>query len=313
MPVVPEIQALLDQLAANPIDMTAVSPGAMRMMYKVVASARGETIEVGAVEGRDLDGPGGPLPVRVYRPEGEGPAPVLVWYHGGGWVIGDVDTSDATARRLCAEAGVVVVSVEYRLAPEHPYPAGPEDAWAALSWVAGHAAEIGGDPERLAVGGDSAGGNLAALVALRARDEGGPVLRHQLLVYPATDLAMGHPSIRENGEGYFLTEASMLWFADHYLGADRQHGDPASPAVSPLRAEVAGVAPAQVLTAEYDPLRDEGDAYAAHLAEAGVPVDHVSHPGLIHGFFSMGSFSPDADKATAAAIDRLRTALHTEA
>lgn len=309
MPVVPEIQVLLDQLAAAPIDMATVTPDAMRMMYQVIAAARGEVAEVEAVEDRDLDGPGGALPVRIYRPRGDGPAPVLVWYHGGGWVIGDIATSDATARRLCAEAGAVVVSVGYRLAPEHPYPAGPDDAWAALGWVAAHAAEIGGDPARLAVGGDSAGGNLAALVALRARDEGGPALRHQLLVYPATDLAMDHPSIHENGEGYFLTEAAMLWFADHYLGADRQHGDPASPAVSPLRAEVAGVAPAQVLTAEFDPLRDEGDAYAARLAEAGVPVDHVPHPGLIHGFFSMGSLSPDADEATAAAIDRLRAAL----
>ncbi len=310
MPVVAEIRPILDLLAANPVDMAVVTPEGMRAMYKAIASAREQVAEVGAVEDRDLEGPRGPLPVRIYRPEGDGPAPVLVWYHGGGWVIGDIDTADSTARRLCAEGEVVVVSVEYGLAPEQPYPAGPDDAWAALRWVADHAAEIGGDPERLAVGGDSAGGNLAALTALRARDEGGPALRHQLLVYPGTDLAMEHPSITENGEGYFLTKAAMLWFADQYLGPQREHGDPASPAISPLRVDdLSGVAPAQVLTAEFDPLRDEGDAYAARLAAAGVPVDHVPHPGLIHGFFSMGSISPDADKATTAAIDRLRAAL----
>lgn len=311
MPVVAEIQPILDLLAAHPVDMAMVTPEGMRAMYKAIASSREQVAEVGSVEDRDLDGPRGPLPVRIYRPMGDGPAPVLVWYHGGGWVIGDIDTADSTARRLCAEGDVVVVSVEYGLGPEQPYPAGPDDAWAALLWAAGHAAEIGGDPQRLAVGGDSAGGNLAALTALRARDEGGPALRHQLLVYPATDLTMEHPSITENGEGYFLTKATMLWFADQYLGVEREHGDPTSPAVSPLRVDdLSGVAPAQVLTAEYDPLRDEGDAYAVRLAEAGVPVDHVPHPGLIHGFFSMGAISPDADTATAAAIDRLRTAVH---
>lgn len=307
MPVVTEIQALLDVINAAPLDMSAVAPDDMRALYRQLSQAEGP--EVGAVEDRVLEGPGGDLPVRVYRPEGDGPAPVLVWYHGGGWVIGEVETSDATARTLCARAGAVVVSVEYRLAPEHPYPAAPDDAWAALRWVAEHASELGGDPDRLAVGGDSAGGNLAALVALRARDEGGPALRHQLLVYPCTDLRMPHPSIDENGEGYFLTKATMEWFTDHYLGPDRSHGDPADPTVSPAAADLAGVAPAQVLTAEYDPLRDDGDAYAAALAAAGVPVHHAPHEGLVHGFFGMGTLSPQADAAVTAAAERLRAAL----
>lgn len=311
MPVVAEIQTLLDLVAASPVDFDTIRPDELRALFAAGAVTDGEPVPVGSVEDRAVPGTGGNIPVRVYRPEGAEVAPVVVWYHGGGWVIGSLDTVDATARKLCARAGVVVVSVDYRLAPEHPYPAGPDDAWAALTWVAGHAAEIGADPFRLAVGGDSAGGNLAALVAIRARDEGAPLIRHQLLVYPATDLTMVHPSITENGDGYFLTQASMEWFEDQYLGARREHGDPTSPEVSPLHApDLAGVAPAQVLTAEFDPLRDEGDAYAAKLAAAGVAVQHVPHVGMIHGFFAMGAISPDADAACVAAADGLRAALH---
>lgn len=311
MPVVPEIQALLDQLAAAPLDISQVDPPTMRALYAALRTADGEPVEVGAVTDVAIPSTdGAEVPARIYRPDTSEPAPVLVWYHGGGWVIGDVETSDPTARKLCQRAGVVVVSVDYRLAPEHPHPAATDDAWAALTWVAEHIGAHGGDASRLAVGGDSAGGNLAALVAIRARDEGGPALRHQLLVYPATDLTLGHRSIEENGEGYFLTAATMRWFVDHYLGTDRRHGDPAAPAVSPLFLEdLAGLPPAQVLTAEFDPLRDEGDAYATRLAQAGVPVDHVSGPGLVHGFFAMGDVSPDADKAAIAAADRLRAAL----
>ncbi|WCO67653.1 alpha/beta hydrolase [Iamia majanohamensis] len=310
MPVVAEIQVLLDQLAGNPVDFSSITPTEMRTLMRLLSDAD-EKVAVGSVEDRTIPGPAGEVPVRVYRPEGApGPAPILVWYHGGGWVIGDLETTDGAARSFCHGAGAVVVSVDYRLAPEHPFPAGPEDAWAALTWVADHAGEVGGDPARIAVGGDSAGGNLAALVALRARDEGGPALVHQLLAYPSVDLAMGHPSIEENGEGYFLTKASMEWFRLHYLGAEREHGDPTSPEVSPLRADdLSGVAPAQVLTAEYDPLRDEGEAYAVRLAEAGVAVDLVPHPGLVHGFLGFGTLSPDAAAATEGAVQRLRQAL----
>lgn len=311
MPVVAEIQTLLDQLADNPVDFSTISPVEMRTLMGLLAGVEVGT-PVGTVEDRRIPGPRGEIPVRVYRPADGGPTrPVLVWYHGGGWVIGDLDTADATARHLCAGADAVVVSVDYGLAPEDPFPAGPDDAWAALRWVADSSDDLGGDPDRLAVGGDSAGGNLAALVAVRARDEGGPGLRHQLLVYPGTDLTMALPSIDENAEGYFLTRASMEWFRRHYLGADGEHGDPASPEVSPLFVEdLAGVAPAQVLTAEFDPLRDEGDAYAVRLAEAGVAVDHLPHPGLVHGFLGFTSFSPDAAQAAEAMTARVHKALH---
>lgn len=312
MPVVAEIQTLLDQINLDPVDFTAIEPDAMRALMSMLSAPAADPEPVGSVEDCTVPGPAGALPVRIYRPlEAPGPAPILVWYHGGGWVIGDLDTTDATARTFCAQGGAVVVSVDYRLAPEHPFPAGPQDAWAALTWVAGHADEVGGDVARLAVGGDSAGGNLAALVALRARDEGGPTLCHQLLAYPATDLTMGHPSIEENAEGYFLSKASMQWFAGHYLGPHHEHGDPASGEVSPLCApDVSGVAPAQILTAEFDPLRDEGHAYAARLADAGVDVELVAHPGLVHGFLSFTELSPDARIATEATASRLRTALH---
>lgn len=312
MPVVPELKALLGQFGSNPVDFATVEPEAMRRLFKMLAATEPGT-PVGTVEDRAIPGPAGDVAVRIYRPEAPetAPAPVLVWYHGGGWVIGDLDASDATCRLLCDRADAVVVSVDYRLAPEHPFPAGLDDAWAALRWVAEHAASLGGDASRLAVGGESAGGNIAALMALRARDAGAPALVHQLLVYPATDLAMEQASIVDNGDGYFLTKASMDWFIDHYLGAERQHGDPLSPEASPLRVEdLAGLPSAQVVTAEYDPLRDEGDAYAGRLAAAGVPVEHLPGPGLIHGYWGMTGFSPSAAELVEVAAAGLRDALH---
>lgn len=311
MPVVPELQMILDQLAQAPIDLSVTSPDEMRALYEAMSAMAGEPPVVGSVEDRPVPGPAGDVTVRVYRPDVDGPAPVLVFLHGGGWVIGNLESHDVPCRALCRNAEVVVVSVDYRLAPEHPSPAALDDAWAALTWVASHASEVGGDPSRIAVGGDSAGGNLAALLALRARDEGGPDLAHQMLIYPVTDLASEHPSYVENGDGYFLTADTMRWFIGHYLGTEREHGDPADPGISPLRADdLSGLPPAQVLTAEFDPLRDEGDAYAARLAEAGVAVDHVPHPGLVHGFIGMGLLSPDCASAAVAAADRLRAALH---
>lgn len=308
MAVVPELQLLLDQLAQAPIDMSSTSPDEMRALFEAMSAMAGEPAEVGSVEDRTV---AGDVSVRVYRPEVDGPAPVLVYLHGGGWVIGNLESHDVPCRALCRDAEAVVVSVDYRLAPEHPQPAAIDDAWSVLTWVATHADEIGGDATRIAVGGDSAGGNLAALLALRARDEGGPALVHQMLIYPVTDLASEHPSYVENGDGYFLTADTMRWFIGHYLGAEHEHGDPADPGISPLRADdLSGLPPAQVLTAEFDPLRDEGDAYAARLAEAGVAVDHVPHPGLVHGFIGMGVLSPDCAAAAQAAAVRLRAALH---
>jgi acetyl esterase len=308
MPVDPQVQVILDALASlEAPEFAEQTPDQVREAYRAFSMAGAGEPEVGSVEDRTIPGPAGPLPVRVYRPSGEGTAGGLVYYHGGGWVIGDLDSHDSLCRQLCAGAGVVVVSVDYRLAPEHPYPAASDDAWAALEWVAANADELGIDRDRLAVGGDSAGGNLAALMAVRCRDAGGPPLRLQLLIYPATDLVMGHPSITENGEGYFLTADSMRWFARHYLGVDREHGDPADAAVSPLHAaSLAGVAPARVVTAEFDPLRDEGNAYAARLADQGFEVELDENPGMIHGFFQMGAMAPSCAAAVGRAVDHVK-------
>jgi acetyl esterase len=230
---------------------------------------------------------------------------VLLWLHGGGWVIGDLDTADSTCRALANRAGAVVVSVDYRLAPEHPAPAALEDCLAALTWTVENAELLGVDVSKVAVGGDSAGGNLAALVCQRVRDEFGPDIDFQLLVYPVTDLTLGHPSIDENAEGYFLTKASMEWFVDCYLG-DRERKDAS---VSPLFADLSGLPPALVITAEYDPLRDEGEAYATRLQEAGVPTEHRRYDGQIHGFLGMATMLDGGRHALDLAGAALRTAL----
>ena len=308
MPVDPQIQAVLDALAAlEAPEFSEQTPAQVREAFKAFSMAGAGEPEVGSVEDRTIPGPDGPIPVRVFRPSGEGTAGGLVYYHGGGWVIGDLDSHDSLCRQFCAGAGVVVVSVDYRLAPEHPCPAASEDAWAALGWVAANADELGIDTGRLAVGGDSAGGNLAALMALRARDAGGPALGLQVLIYPATDLVMAHPSITENGEGYFLTAESMQWFCGHYLGVDREHGDPTDATVSPLRANsLAGVAPARVVTAEFDPLRDEGNAYAAALEAAGVPVTLLQARGHTHTSISMVDVVLSGAPVRAAMADALK-------
>src|SRR3546814_455608 len=265
--------------------------------------------EVDRVDDRHVPVPeGDDIPVRVYTPADAvaGEAGVLVWFHGGGWVIGDIATADATCRALANRSGAVVVSVDYRLAPEHQAPAALDDCLAALCWTVENAELLGIDATKVAVGGDSAGGNLAALVCQRMRDEFGPAIEFQLLVYPVTDCTLSHPSIEENAEGYFLTKATMQWFCAHYLGEQ----DPASAAVSPLRAEsLAGLPPALVITAEYDPLRDEGEAYAAALKVAGVPVEATRYHGQIHGFFAMESVLDDAKHAVDMAGAALRAAL----
>jgi acetyl esterase len=229
---------------------------------------------------------------------------VLVYFHGGGWVIGDIDTHDNTCRELTNAAGCVVVSVDYRLAPEHKFPAPLEDCYAATAWVAEHAANLGADPARLAVGGDSAGGNLAAAVCLLARERGRRTIVHQLLIYPVTDHDYFTASYRDNAEGYLLTREAMEWFWNHYL---RTPADGKDPLASPLRSNnLSGLPPATVITAEFDPLRDEGEAYGHRLRGAGVEATVTRYDGMIHGFFGLGAVLAQGKKAMEEAAERLR-------
>ena len=308
MAVAPEIQELLDRLAASgrpPLHRQSVEQA--RAFHSQDAPAQnGPAMPMAAVADRTVPGPVGELPVRIYTPEGSGPFPIVVWFHGGGWVVGTLDSYDPLCRALAAAVPAVVVSVGYRLAPEHRWPAAAEDAYAATVWASGNAAALGGAQHRLAVAGDSAGGNLAATVALGARDRGGPAIAFQLLVYPVLDVAGDTPSWREHAEGYYLTAAGMRWYWDHYLGA----ADGGAPDASPLRAAfVGGLPPALVLGAEHDILRDEGEAYAARLRDAGVAASARRYEGMVHGFFRWRAVTPTADAALQEAAVALRSAL----
>ncbi|MCY3622203.1 MAG: alpha/beta hydrolase [Gammaproteobacteria bacterium] len=281
MPLDPGYDDMLRQLAAlGGPSLAEVPVEAGREMFRAMQVAAPE-IEVAAV----TDISAGGVPARVYRPDGDGPFPVVMMFHGGGWVIGDLATADSQSREICRGAGVVVVSVDYRLAPEHRFPAAAEDCYSATLWAAEHAGVHDGDPGSLAVAGDSAGGNLAAVVAQMARDRGGPPIAFQLLVYPVTDgVNFDRASYRDNAEGYLLTAEAMHWFWDHYAPTrnDRRH-----PYASPLLADdLSRLPPALVMTAEYDPLRDEGEDYARALANAGVDARFVRYDGFIHGFFA---------------------------
>lgn len=286
MPLDPQAQTFLDQLAAlNAPPISAVSIEQARQTIRMMMIAPGEPEPVAHVENRTIPGPTGDIPLRIYTPQGSAPFPVLIYFHGGGWVIGDLDAYDGVCRRLTNLAGCLVVSVDYRLAPEYKFPAALVDCYAATRWVAEHAATLQGDPTRIAVGGDSAGGNLTALVALRARDRGDPALAFQLMIYPATDLKATCPSIQENGTGYFLSKEDLAWFADHYLNSAAEKDNPW---VSPLySSNLRGLPPALIITAEYDPLRDEGELYGQKLKEAGVFVTVSRYDGMIHGFIGM--------------------------
>jgi len=299
---------LLDGLAqagGDPLDQ--MSPADAREVYRgFIAFDQPE--EVTRVDDRLVPGDGNDVPVRVYTPADAvgGNAPLLIWIHGGGWVIGDLDTADATARALANRSGAVTVSVDYRLAPEHPAPAALEDCLAALTWCVENAELLGADVSRVAVGGDSAGGNLAACLCQRVRDDFGPDIDFQLLVYPVTDCTLSSGSMDENGEGYFLTRAIMEWFVGHYVG----DGDVKRSSVSPLHADsLADLPPALVITAEFDPLRDEGEAYAAKLRDAGVPVELARYDGQIHGFFGLAAILDDGRAAVDRAGAALRAAL----
>jgi acetyl esterase len=308
VPLDPQVQIILDQLAESGApDLFKLTPVEARAQYAAFASlaplepvARTESVQIPVAGGVALT-------AHVFTPEAATGA-VLVWLHGGGWVIGDLTTSDATATELANASGCTVVNVDYRLAPEHPFPTPLEDAYAAVRWVADHADELGVDPTRLALGGDSAGGNLTVATALLARERGGPDIRFQLLVYPALDARMSYPSIRENGKRLFLTADSMRWFWGHYLG---DH-DPEDPHASPLYADdavLAGLPPALVITAEYDPLRDEGEAYSERLRQAGVDATTSRYDGQIHGFMGLSALLKDGRQAVDEAGAALRAAL----
>jgi acetyl esterase len=286
--------------------MSEQTPEEARAGFSMLTAIAGPAEEPVPTEDRSVPGPAGDIPVRIYRPTADTPLPVVVYFHGGGFVIGDIATHDTTCQRLAAGVPALVVSVDYRLAPEHRFPAAVEDCAAATAWASAHAPEFGGDPSRLAVAGDSAGGNLAAVIARRARDAGGPNIAFQLLVYPGTDMTCSLPSHTENGTGYLLDSDTMTWFLDNYL-AD---ADPRHPDASPLFADdLSGLPPAFVLTAEFDPLRDEGEAYAERLRAAGVAVTTSRYDGMIHGFYGLDSIFDAANKATAETVVALRDAL----
>jgi acetyl esterase/lipase len=270
------------------------------------AAVAGPKRPLAAVNDLAIPGPAGTIPARFYEPPGLGieNRPLIVYFHGGGWTIGDLDTCDSVCRFLAATVPATVLSVEYRLAPEHPFPAAVEDAFAAYRWAAVDNSRLGADPARIAVAGDSAGGNLAAAVSLLGREDDGPAPAMQALIYPVTDAVGGQRSRDEFASGFLLTKADMDWFEDHYLPPSTDHSDCR---VSMLRApDVAGLPPAYVATAGFDPLRDEGEAYAQRMQDAGVPVTLRRHPGLVHGFANMTAISPTAH----AAMLELCRALH---
>jgi acetyl esterase len=307
LPVDPQIQTLLDKGAGVPATHT-LPVAAARAQYEARIPLMGRPAAVAAVTERAIDGPGGDLRLRIYTPKGTAPFPLMVFFHGSGFVLCSLDTHDGMCRNMCAGAGCVVVSVDYRLAPEAKFPAATEDCLAATRWAAEHAGELGADPARIVVAGDSAGGNLAAVTALRIRDEGGPALRGQLLLYPVTDYhTPGTPSYAENAEGYGLTRATMEWFWDHYL-ADAD--DAAHPHAAPLRASnLTRLPPAFVMTAEYDPLRDEAELYATRLRESRVPTKVVRVAGMNHGFLFWVGVVDAAAPALAEACAWLRRIL----
>ncbi|MFD0903806.1 alpha/beta hydrolase [Actinomadura sediminis] len=304
MPLHPQTVSYLQTLrawTAGPPD--AAEPTIAEMRERVGAVVPVEGRELPFVDDLTVRGPGGPVPVRLYRPA-EGPLPAVVYLHGGGWVLGGIENVDGLCRDLAADAGCAVLSVGYRLAPEHPFPAAVDDAWAVVAAAVREPGRFGTVPGAVAVAGDSAGGNLAAAVALLARDRG-VSLAHQLLVYPVTDTARDAASWREYGSGYGLDAATLSRFMDLYRGG----ADPRDPRLAPLRApDLRGAAPATVITAECDILRDEGEAYARRLAAAGVPVELRRYDGMVHSFFLLPEVFDAGAEAVAYAVARLRTA-----
>ena len=299
MPLNPQAQQVLEIMAAMGLELGG-EPADVRARMAEFPRPEGE--EVGSVEDRTIPGPAGEIPVRIYTPRDApgGPLPAIVWFHGGGWVIGNLDSADYACRMVTNASGCKLISVDYRLAPEHKFPAAADDCFAATQWVAANAASIGVDGARIAVGGDSAGGNLAAVVSQLAKVAGGPTILYQVLIYPVTDHGVDTASYADNAEGYLLTRDSMVWFWGHYLNSE---ADGADLKASPLRAaDLAGLPPALVVTAEFDPLRDEGEAYAKRLKEAGVPVTQIRYEGQIHGFFANAAIDDGREAAHRAGL-----------
>jgi acetyl esterase len=307
MPVDPNVQQLLDLMAGaggEPLSdgTLAATRDSFGMLVAMTAGTGPESVTLTV---RNIDGPHGDIELRVYAPQGDagGARGGVLFVHGGGWTIGSAAAYDPIAKILAAGADAVVVSVDYRLAPEHPFPVPLDECAAALDWIVAHAAELGIDPTRIAVAGDSAGGNLSAVLAQQVRDVGGPALAAQILIYPVTDHDFDRPSYRDNGAGYFLDRSMMEYFWSSYT---RGGADPTDPRLSPLRApSLEGLPPALVITAEFDPLRDEGEAYAAALEAAGVAVEQTRYDGMIHGFAMM----PVAIPAGAQALDQATRAI----
>ncbi len=314
-PAVPnaQMQAVLNQVAAsNPLPVPTLSPNAARnqptprdaVIATLAAQGRQAVVEpVAKVEQRTVNGAEGRILARVYTPAGTGPFPVLVYFHGGGWVLYNLDTYDASCRALANAAGAVVVSVAYRQAPEHKFPAAANDAFAAYRWALDSAAVIGGNPNKVAVGGESVGGNLAAVVSLMARDQKIKLPLHQLLIYPVLDFNFDTPSYHENANAPFFTRATSQWAFDKYL---RTQADGANPYVSPMRATLTGLPSATIITSQLGVLRSEGQAYATKLAAAGVPVVYQNYDGVTHEFFSMQAVLDQAKAALALAASQLK-------
>lgn len=293
----PDVQAFLELYESlDTPSFDEVSPEEARRMFEEMRVTEEPEIELAAVEDRTIDGPHGDVPIRIYDPGTEGEdRPLLLYFHGGGWVIGSLDTHDGTCRKLAAESGYPVVSVDYGLAPEHPFPEGLRDCYASLEWAADAADELGADPEKIVVAGDSAGGNLAAGLSLLVRDRGGPEIAYQLLVYPSTGKVTETEAYEENGEDYFLTKDDMEWFRGHRFEDGFDQGNVY--AMPQLAHDLSELPSATVITAGFDPLRDDGTNLVERLEADGVPVSHHHYDDMIHGFFGMIADPVDLDRA----------------
>ncbi|MEY2415312.1 MAG: acetyl esterase [Ilumatobacteraceae bacterium] len=308
MPIDPQVESLLSEMAAlggPPIQEMSVTEA--RTVAEGMIAMAGDPIEVAAVDNITIPVDGAEIGARVYTPEGDGPHPVVMFFHGGGWVICSLDTHDNLARAICRDAEALVVSVDYRMAPEHRFPTAAHDCFAATKWVAENAASLGGDAGRLAVCGDSAGGNLSAVVSQMARDAGGPAIAYAALIYPAVDMTRKGGSLDENASGYFLETESMEWFMNHYLTEAEKADVMASPL---LHTNLAGLPDTFIATCEYDPLRDEGEAYGDALRANGVHVENKRYEGLIHGVANMTGVLDGGRQLVSDIAAHLRSALH---